>query len=458
MKEKTFLKCHKTFLVSGISIFCMMIHLPNVAMTSEIPKSKVISYVDYNLDMAQKYALRVDGKPFYMTNIQVRLDKLRYRWGWNAGAREAIIAQAADDGFNTVSVPIHWCEVEPGKDKFDWTTLDEYLGLANKYKLKVELLWFGSNSGGHVQWLSPDQLRVPGYVLLYTPGSRSSETTSDYTIRRDMSDYTLDLNDNNLKARESYILGQVMSHISSWDAANGSKHTVIGVQLGNEVRGINGVSFPASLVVSYMSDLGSAVKNSPYVVWTRLNCVCGDHTSRIYANEALRSGTGTNIDFIGIDLYTSNSSTIPAILPYKGENYRMIMECGSEVYKAAQLQLAALAGNNAYDHYDMIGPDGHGLYDRNGIAGFTPHGPYIDDVRLVNKILKSDIADIALNANGYGLFVHNWTGDSPAPSTGVDGINFMPGYPTSQGISIHRSNTEIILMTTRGGHLLILIL
>jgi hypothetical protein len=25
--------------------------------------------------------------------------------------------------------------------------------VAKKYNLKVELLWFGQNSGGHVQWL-----------------------------------------------------------------------------------------------------------------------------------------------------------------------------------------------------------------------------------------------------------------------------------------------------------------
>ena len=53
-----------------------------------------------------------------------------------------------------------------------------------------------------------------------------------------MSDYTLDLADNHLNARETYILGRVMAHIASWDAANGSKQTVIGIQLDNEVRSL----------------------------------------------------------------------------------------------------------------------------------------------------------------------------------------------------------------------------
>jgi lysophospholipase L1-like esterase len=391
-----------------------------------------------------------------MVNIQVRLDKLRYSWGWNAAARDAIIAQAAADGFNTISIPIQWYEVEPVKDKFDWSILDEYLGLANKYHLKMELLWFGQNSGGHVQWLGrsaiyPSHLRTPDYVL-YSPAPDSHATTSDYAIRRDISDYTLDLADNRLKARETYVLSRVMAHVALWDAANGSKHTVIGVQLDNEVRSIHGPSFPASLVVSYMSDLGSAVKRSDYVVWTRLNCVSFETNSRIDANESLRSTFGTNIDFVGTDLYEVQASNVKTALPYKGGNYRMIMESGAEVTHAAAFQLAALAGDNAYDHYDMCGPDGHGLYDRSGPTGFIPHGNYIEDVRTVNKLLNSDITDIATKAQGVGLFVHNWEGTSPLSTMGVEGISFTPDSSTSQAISISRNHgTEIVLMNTAGG-------
>lgn len=434
-----------------------MAMMPCCICAAQCPSSspKIISCVDHSLNGSQKYVLRVDGKPFYMTDIQIRLDKLRYDWGWDAAARDAIVARAAADGFNTVSIPIHWYEVEPKKDHFDWTILDEYLGLAQKYGLKMELLWFGQNSGGHVQWLgnpakNPVHLRTPDYVL-YSPAPGSPATTSDYAIRRDMSNYTLDLADKRLRARETYVLSRVMNHIASWDAAHGSKHTVIGVQLDNEARGINHLSFPASLVISYLSAVGNAVKQSNYVVWTRLNCVYVDAESRIDANEALRSKSGTNIDFAGIDLYRVKAPRVEAALPYKGDNYRMITESGAEVPTAAQFQLAALAGNLAYDYYDMCGPDAHGLYDRSGSAGFTPHGAYIDDVRVVNRLLNSDIVDIATKAQGKGLFVHNWAGDSLSATTGVDDIGFVPHSRTSQAISIHRSDTEIVLMNTEGG-------
>lgn len=408
--------------------------------------------MDCTLNGSQKYVLRVDDKPFYMTNIQIRLDKLKHHWGWDQAAREAIITQAAADGFNTISIPIHWREVEPNKDQFDWTVLDEHLSLATKYNLKMELLWFSQNSGGQVQWLKSNQLRVPDYVL-YSPAKDSKTTASEFSIRRDMSDYTMDLDDKKLMEREAYVLGKVMEHIAVWDKANGSKHTVVGVQLGNEVTGydFNSETYSSAQVISYLSQLGQAVKKSPYSVWTRVNSIWGMEQGRIEVNEALRSVYGSGIDFVGIDLYKASPSIIQSVLPYKGSNYRMIMECEAEVSNAARIQLAALSGNNAYDHYDMCGPDGHGLYDRDKNNGFTPHGKYIEEVRVVNKLLNSDIVDVALNAQGYGLFVHNWAGNSKQTTIGVEGVKFTPKDSTSQAISILRSNTEIVLMNTNGG-------
>lgn len=446
MKRITYSKVH---LITFFLVVCLQ---PYFAIAQNSTLKNPISYVDATLNGSQKYVLRVEGKPFYMTNIQIRLDKLKHHWDWDQAAREAIVVQAAADGFNTVSIPIHWREVEPVKDQFDWTVLDEYLNIVTKNKIKMELLWFSQNSGGQVQWLNSGQLRVPDYVL-YSPAKGSAATTSEFSIRRDMSDYTMNLDDKNLLARETYVLGKVMEHIAVWDKANGSGHTVIGVQLGNEVTGydFNSETYSSAQVISYLSQLGQAVKKSSYSVWTRVNSVWGMEQGRIEVNEALRSVYGSGIDFVGIDLYKASPSIIRSVLPYKGLNYRMIMECEAEVSNAARVQLVALSGNNAYDHYDMCGPDGHGLYDRNGNNGFMPHGKYVDDVRTVNKLLNSDLVDIALNVNGYGLFVHNWAGNSKKTTTGVEGIKFAPGDSTSQAISIRRSNTEIVLMNTKGG-------
>lgn len=452
-------------------IFALLIAIPDMQAQrskSKQPKNRqVISCVDTSLDGSQKYLLRVNGKPYYMTNVQVRMDLMRHSEKWPAETREALVARLAADGFNTLSIPVHWYEVEPEKDKFDWTILDEYLRLMNKYNLKMEMLWFGSNSGGHTQWLSrsktePVHLRVPDYVLYAprygSPGwSRSqeegcTETTSDYTIRRDMTNFTLDLGDTRLRDRETYVLSKVMAHIAEWDKANGSRHPLIGVQIGNEVRGQH-VPFDNTTINSYLSHVARSVKNSDYVVWTRVNCVFMDVYGRACENERLRNTPeGTNLDFIGIDTYSHHFTTAEAFVasmrtnvPYVGKNYRMVMETNSERPYSAQMHLAALSGNNAFDFYDV-----GGLYERDG-NGVKTNAPHIEDVRLVNKILTGAIHDVARNAHGYGLFVHNWQGNKSDVTASPQGISFEPFYPTSQGISVIRSEKELVLMSTKGG-------
>jgi GH35 family endo-1,4-beta-xylanase len=418
-------------------------------------RAEVISYVDTGLSGSQKYVLRVEGKPFYMINIQIRIDNMRYTPDWTPANTDAVIARAAADGFNTVCIPLHWREVEPEKDRFNWDVVDEYLACANRHNLKLELLWFGTNSGGHVQWLgSSDRLRTPDYVL-YSPGRESKSTTSEYTINRKMSPYSLDLADNRLRERETTVLRKVMAHITAWDKANNQRHPLIGIQIGNEVVGY-GRPYPNSLVISYLSDVASAVKQSDYVVWTRVNSVFWKIPARIYENELKRNSEGgTNIDFIGIDTYRHHFRTdadfmasMRSNVPYIGKNYRMIMETNSGVPYAAQMHLAALSGNNAFDYYDFSA-----LYNPKDLK---PQATNLEDIRLVNKILRSDLTDIALNAQGYGLFVHNHEGVNAAPSINPScGVAFVPNYPTSQGISITRNDTEIVLMTTKGGTFII---
>jgi len=408
------------------------------------------------LNPAQKYHLKVDNKPFYMTSIQIRLDKLRYTYGFDAAAREKVIAKAAEDHFNTISFPVQWYEIEPSKDAFKWDILDEYLGLAKKYGLKVELLWFGQNSDGHAQKLGNlnGHLRVPDYVL--RPTGKTPATASDYTIKREMSDYTLDLADTSLRQREKFAVEKLMDHIATWDADNGNNHTVIGVQVGNEVTGYNGVEFDYNLVISYYNDIASAVKNSAYSVWTRMNAFPGRQDSFIKINEALRQSSGSNIDFIGTDLYSSNTYNltprdITTALPYRNENFRMIMESGANEPAAALKQVAALASNNGYSHYDMLGPDGHGLYNLVGKTDFVENGPYVNDVRLVNSIFNSVTPDIATKVHGYDLFVHNMLGDSIATTTGVEGVTYTPVDSADFALSISHSNTELVLVSKQGG-------
>jgi hypothetical protein len=411
-------------------------------------EQQIVSWVDTSLDGSEKFVLRVNGNPFYMTNIQIRLDKLRgtSSYNFNATALESVIKRAADDGFNTVSIPIHWREVEPQKNNFDWTILDRYMNWCKKYGIKMELLWFSWSSGGRVQWLIDGQeLRTPDYVC-------SKNGTSEFTILRKTDPWTLDWNDNNLRDREKYVLATVMEHIAVWNAGNGNPSTVIGVQLGNEPLG-HEQTVSSERIIDYHHYVGAAVKESRYVVWTRLNCVNGTTSERTNANEAKRANGGTNIDFVGIDIYGTSAQQIRddlgGQLATKGKNYRMIMESGAEVASAAIYQIAALAGNKAYDHYDMVGPDGHGLYTNNGTTLVAR--THTEDVRRVNKIMNLANQDIALKSQGINLYVYNTGGTSTSKELGLEGISFTPGVKKSQAIAIRRSATEIILLVTHNG-------
>ena len=413
---------------------------------------QLVSWVDTSLDKAEKYVLRIDGTPFYMTNIQVRLDKLKGYEGWDDAALETVVKRAADDGFNTLSIPVCWRDVEPEKDMFDWTVLDKYMGWCKKYGLKMELLWFSWSSGGRIQWLTRNsesdirEIRVPDYVC-------TTDGRSEFTVRRKTDPWTLDWYDDKLCDREQYVMGQIMEHIAVWDADNGNPHTVIGVQLGNEALG-HEQDVAVERIIDYYHRIGGAVKKSRYVVWTRLNCVSWMTESRLKANETKRAEGGTNIDFVGIDIYGTDANAVKGNmngqLPHLGKNYTMIMEIDAKDPNTPLYQMAALAGNKAFDYYNMAIVDGNELYKR-GEGTELVERMQITEVRQRNKILNLANQDIALKAHGKSLYVYNYAGNSVEPETGLEGISYTPDAIRSQALAIRHGSNEIVLLATQAG-------
>lgn len=414
------------------------------------PVQQTISYVDLSLSGSEKYVLRVDGRPYYGTEIQMRPDKLRGYEGWSESEIEATFQRASLDGFNTLSIPIFWSEVELEKNHFDWRILDRYLGWCKKYNIKAEILWFSWSSGGRVQWLwngvgGKYQVRTPDYVC-------SQDGTSEYNMLRTQWEYSLDWRDQNLINRETYVLGKVIDHIALWDANNGNPHTVIGVQLGNEARAHGNNSATAEEIINYYHQVGAAVKQSKYVTWTRLNCVSYETSGRTSANESKRNNGGTNIDFVGIDVYGTSASSVKGDLNGQlgtnGKNYRMIMEIDAKDSSSPIYQLAALAGNKAFDYYNMGPVDGNGLYANSGHV--LTERDHIKLVRQRNKILNLANQDIALRSHGNGLYVYNYAGQSSTES-GLDGISFAPDASNTQAIAVRHSSSQIALLSTAGG-------
>lgn len=418
------------------------------------PSKQVVSTVDLSLDESEKYVLRVDGTPFYPTEIQLRADKLRGYEGWNEQEIEAAFKRAADDGFNTLSIPVFWSEVEPEKDHFDWRLLDRYMGWCKKYGMKMELLWFSWSSGGRVQYLvnynGKQQLRTPDYVC-------SLDGTSEFNMLRKEWEYSLDWRDKNLLAREKMVLGKIMEHVALWDANNGNPHIVIGVQLGNEARSHGNNSATSAEIINYYHQVGAAVKNSNYATWTRLNCVSNETSGRTSANENKRNNGGTNIDFVGIDIYGTNASKVKGNmdgqLGSNGKNFRMIMEIDAKDGNSPIYQMAALAGDKAFDYYNLGPVDGNGLYSSNGHR--LAERSHITLVRQRNKILNLANQDIALRSHGKGLYVYNYSGASTNSETGLAGISFTPNVKTTQAVAVRHGKSFVALLATAGGKFVI---
>jgi len=445
--------------------FWLFVAISTVLVLGAMPAHAQASYVDYSLNGSQKYVLRVapagtpagigTGQPFLLNAIQVRLDKVRY-WStylWSWADCQALVNLAAADGFNTVSIPVNWYEVETSENTFDWTILDNYMSYAKAANVKMEIIWTGTNSDGHVEWLgdavNPAHLRTPDYVL-YSPSYGSTATTSNYTIDRKYNAYTLTDTDTNLQAREAYVVGQMMNHIASWDSSNSYSHTVVGIQIENEMNG--GDYNSAADVVGYINDVAAAVKSSRYSVWTRANAQDNLSlvTSLVDYNESL--GSSSHLDFIGRDDYSNSVTNIQAAMPVIGKNFPEIMENGGE--NPFEVRLAALAGNTALGTYDMCGPDaGEGLYVQtaNNSGTCKAYSSIDGDVIADLQMLDQDIVDLAINKQGSGLFVHNWNNSGSATSGGTLDATYTPTSANDVGISIRRSSTQIVLMNTKGG-------
>lgn len=244
-----------------------------------------------------------------------------------------------------------------------------------------------------------------------------------------------------------------MNHVALWDANNGNPHTVIGVQLGNEARSHGANTATAAEIIDYYHHVGAGVKQSEYVVWTRLNCVSGETWGRTNANESKRNNGGTNIDYVGVDIYGTNADRVKGNLDgnlgENGRNYRMIMEIDAKDSSSPIYQLAALAGDKAFDYYNLGPVDGNGLYGNNGHT--LSERSHISLVRQRNKILGLANQDIALRKQGSGLYVYNYAGNSTSAETGLSGISFTPDKANTQAIAVRHSGSQIALLSTLGG-------
>jgi hypothetical protein len=137
---------------------------------------------------------------------------------------------------NTVLAGVYWSQIEPREGKFDFSIPDGLIREARGHNLRLVFLWFGTwkngLSGYPPDWVKSDFQRFPraqivggswpvfgyGQPRVQITGSRSIELLSP------LGDATRDA--------DARAFAALMRHVK---AVDGQQHTVIGIQVENEV-------------------------------------------------------------------------------------------------------------------------------------------------------------------------------------------------------------------------------
>jgi beta-galactosidase GanA len=157
--------------------------------------------------------LLVDGRPFLvqggeLSNSQGEPDSLRPAW-----------PRLKALNLNTVVVPVYWDVIEPAEGSFDFATVDGLLADARANGLRLVLLWFGS-------WKNSMSCYAPAWI---------KTDTARFPRARDSQGQALEILtafEPANRAADARAFAALMRHLR---AADGEAHTVILVQVENEI-------------------------------------------------------------------------------------------------------------------------------------------------------------------------------------------------------------------------------
>ena len=323
--------------------------------------------------------IEVEGSPFLYIGAQIRVDAFMNCDKLSYEEVEYLFAEAAKLGVPSIQVPIEWAKMEVEEDVFEYSYLFNMLHLANKYNVKIELLWFGTNMCGDTHsYTVPDYILRDGKTYPKFDATRTGEFWNYYGIM-----WFLDFDNPNLVARESNAITKMMEYIYEYDSTHGGRKPVIGIQVLNEADGFVRWRIDEKTVISRetgekmtyaegyqkvcnsMNALGLAVKACKYQVYTRANMTVStggnvftgstlndapDFVKQFYALEG--------IDIVGDDSYNSSVKNIKGITSMFAtkleNNFAHIAENDGSYGNTASLILAAVSQHGGYSLYDLI--------------------------------------------------------------------------------------------------------
>ena len=357
----------------------------------------LVSYVHTD-ETTGRTNIYVEGKPFLYVGASIRVDALMNTDKLTIEQIEPLFEKAKDLGVTSLQIPVEWKDIELEEDVFDYTYLDRMMRYANRYDLKIEFLWFGTNMVGDTHsYTVPDYIIRDGKRFPKLDAMRTGEFWNYYGIM-----WYMDFNHPNLLEREGHAVAKMMEYIYEWDRTHGAYHPVIGIQILNEadafvrwridtfqvqspLGGLMSHEEGWQKVMDSLNHLGMIVKESQYKVYTRTNfanSTGGDNTNS--SNHGIFSGDVAKnpppwvidifnlegIDIVGDDSYRSSVKDIRGIMTMYGRNlpgnFPHVAENAGNYPNTPSLILAALSQGAGYSIYDLITSP---FYIRHGSAG-----------------------------------------------------------------------------------------
>ncbi len=334
-----------------------------------------------------RYALFVDGQPFLILGAQINNSS-----AWPAILPEVWPAIEAMHA-NTVEAPVYWEQIEPQRDRFDFSAVDALVKEARAHHVYLVLLWFGTWKNGRMhyvpEWVKTDPVQYPRVI----------------NERGERLDVLSPHSDANLEA-DKKAFAALMQHLKQTD---GEQHTVILVQVENESGTLGSVrDFSPAAEKLFQGpvpgDLAQALHRHPGT-WKEVFGADADETFSAYAvahyiNQVAVAGKAE----FPLPMYVNNwlkyrPSAIPGVeYPSGGPTYNML-----DVWKAAAPAI------------DMIGPDIYNddsAFYRDVVGQFhRPDNPtWIPETGLEDSYGKFFFYALGQGAIGFSPFGVDYTG------------------------------------------------
>jgi hypothetical protein len=313
----------------------------------------------------------VNDIPFPIFGAQIRLDAFLNGDKKSIEEIEPYFISAKELNVNCLQIPIFWKLIELQQDSFNFKEVDKILEYANKYNLKIELLWFSTNMIG-----DSFSFLVPEYIL-ENPAKRFKSKYEGNTTGIYGRIYTLIFDDEWILDRETSAVKKLMTHINKWDKANKSLHPVISVQVHNEPDGLArwrcdqmDIRYRENDSLLTQKDawnrtlraldvVGRSFKESDYKVVTRTNIITYEGLNdfpQLTGANPIDVFKLEGIDFISYDPYVSSIDLIKSnTLAFNSlyGNYSLIAENKGTYENTASLILTAAALGSGYNIYDL---------------------------------------------------------------------------------------------------------